>query len=297
MPATRSRTENWKQSLREIHDRRGALEITLPHRIEHTPSGPVASDQPGANLIWRVRIVGMTDDEIIVEEPMALGRSMPITRGAKLVGIIAIGQNRWMFETECLGTVESASNGYMPVRALRLRMPTGVERCQRRNFYRISTVGLSLPKVDCRKLLDLSSAAIAEAANRVAIHDLEEATISGLRLAPADPVLPEAGPPVGAVMVNVGGGGVGLMFEPDCSGTLEAEKPMFFQVDLRPHIPAPLCVTGRIKHTHIDSAQRVYAGIAFEFGHDPQHQKFIVDQLCRYVSMVQKEQFDQRQAA
>lgn len=295
MPATRSRTENWRQSLREIHERHGSLEITLPHVIEKDGGAAVATDQgAGKHLIWRVRIVGLNDEEIFVEEPSAMGQTIPIAPGVRLVAIIAIGQNRWMFETENLGAARVALNDSRATRALRLRMPGHVERCQRRNFYRISTVGLDLPRVECRTLLDLPSAAVAEAANRIRIHELQDADITGLPTAPAqgpgETMLPEAGPAIPALLINIGGGGAGLLFEPTERGSVEGEKPLFLRINLQPHIPEPIAVTGRIRHTHIDSAQRLYAGVAFEFGHDPSHQKFIVDQLCRYVEMVQREQ-------
>ncbi|HVZ94513.1 MAG TPA: hypothetical protein VG797_08380 [Phycisphaerales bacterium] len=294
MPAIRSRTENWRQSLREIHERNGALEITLPHHVQRTPDGGgTVGDNPvgGGNLIWRVRIVGLSDTEILVEQPMALGQTIPIAAGVKLVAIIVIGQNRWMFETTNLGMTTAGLNGRRTVGALRLQMPDTVERCQRRNFYRISTIGLALPKVECHPLLDLPSAAVAETANRVHIHDLQDSHITGAAMSPEhDTVMPEVGPAFHATLVNIGGGGVGLVIADSEKAPVEAEKPIFMRIDLMPQIPAPVAVTGRIKHLHIDSMRKRYAGVAFEFGHNPSHQKFVVDQICRYVAMVQREQ-------
>lgn len=288
MPATRSRTENWQQSLREIHARGGALEVTLPHLP--MGDGPDTGDGGAKNLIWRVRILGLSDDEILVEEPMALGRVIPFQPGSILVGIIAVGQNRWMFQTVNLGRVTVAGQSPRPAGALRLRMPETVERCQRRNFYRISTVGLNLPGVECHTLLNLGSVAEAESANRARVlacfQQAEEPSHRERILQPE--VLPEVGPPVGGLLMNIGGGGVGLIFEAGVGSALDHAKPIFMKIDLRPTIPHPVVAAGRIRHTHIDSAQRLYAGVSFEFAHGVAHQQFIVDQLCRYASCQQQ---------
>lgn len=298
MPANRSRTENWRQSLASLYERGGALEITLPGFAHCTPQhAPAPANRPAAtHLIWRVRILGLTNDEILVEPPATLGHIIPIEMGMALVGVIVIGQNRWMFETTCLGGATASGPGGRASAAIRLRMPTDVERCQRRNFYRISTVELNLPKVECFQLLDPQTAAIAEAACRVEVREL----IAGGTSAPAQqrpPVLPDVGPKFPATLMNIGGGGAGLLLEAADRLRLDSSHLYWLRLDMTPWSPAPLCVTARLKHTHIDSAQRLYAGMAFEFGFSPDHEAFIVEQLCRCVSEMQRTQREQRRAA
>ena len=53
-------------------------------------------------------------------------------------------------------------------------------------------------------------------------------------------------------------------------------------------------MVAKLAHTRIDSEQRVYAGFAFEFDHNPSYRKFVVDTLCRYSMLIQKEQFESR---
>lgn len=294
MPATRSRTENWKQTLQGVFERGGAIEIALPRHagIEHSGEGNANPD-----LIWRVRILGLSDAEIIIEQPSTLGQPIRFQDGIKLVAILAIGQNRWMFHTENLGRAPASLAGGRNISALRLRMPITVERCQRRNFYRISTVGLSLPIVDAYTLLDQDSAILAEATNRREILDRLEG-----RPSPhppeeyAGPVLPQVGPRIAALLVNIGGGGAGLLFDATDRGSIEGGNAFWLRVALTPHVPVPLCVSARLKHTHIDSAQRLYAGMSFEFGHHVQHQKFVVDQLLRYVAQLQRDQLARDQS-
>lgn len=292
MPAARSRTENWRRSLQNIFERNGALEITLPQ----AGAGAGAGDETEgtSSLIWRVRIIGLTDTEIQIEEPTALGQTIELRQGLELVGIIAVGQNRWMFRTTNLGKAKIPINAYRIVTGLRLAMPTDVERCQRRNFYRVSTIGLDLPQVECYPLLDPGTAALAEAANRVAINDALENLAAG-GPGPKRPeiephILPQVGPKFMGSLMNVGGGGVGLLVNNDDKPSLESQKLFWLRISLMPHVPLPIGITARLRHTHIDSAQRMYAGMAFEFGFDPHHQKFVVDQLCRYVAMVQRDQ-------
>lgn len=287
MPATRSRTANWHHSLQQLHERNGALEISLPAFAD------AGSGAQGSSLIWRVRILELSDNEILVELPCALGQEIRLQEGIELVGIVAIGQNRWMFRTVTLGLTQYQLNGQRGINAMRLRMPARVERCQRRQFYRVSTVGLTLPSVDCYPLLDPLSAVVAEAANRVEIERMIEHNIVGRigHAAPPDPdALPQVGPRAGSILVNIGGGGVGLLLEPENRPMIDSHRLYWLRVDLTPQIPAPLCVTARLRHTHIDSAQRIYAGMAFDFGHSPEHQDFVVDQICRYAMLLQREQ-------
>lgn len=289
MPATRSRTENWRQCLQGVYERGGALEIALPHHADAASGGNPS--QAAANLIWRVKVLGINDNEIIVEQPTALGHTIPISVGVDLVGILTIGQNRWMFRTSNVGTASVPGGMGRSMPAYRLRMPEHVERCQRRNFYRVSTVGLTLPRVECYPLLNPQSAPVAEAANRCQILDLLDAPLIGCPIEPAhQPMMPDVGPTFHATLVNIGGGGVGLLIDPDDRPSLDAGDLLWLRVSLMPHIPAPLAVTARVKHTHIDSSQRTYAGLAFEFGWHPEHSAFVVDQLCRYVAQLQREQ-------
>lgn len=290
MPATRSRNENWRQSLQQILERNGSLEVTLPRYIDGDPEG--GETPPAQNVIWRVRLLAMNDAELVVEEPMALGHTFHLEDGVELVAIIAIGQNRWMFRTQNLGHTSVSLNGRVKIGGLRLRMPVDVERCQRRNFYRVSTVGLTLARVECHPVIDPATVEVAEAASRVQIEDAGHSSVAGRigKISPDPVAMPAVGPMVPATMMNIGGGGVGLIFEPEDRMSLESNRLYWLRLHLQPHIPAPLCVAARVRHTHIDSTQRLYAGLMFEFGSNNAHQKFVVDQLCRYVAQVQREQ-------
>ena len=294
MPASRSRTANWRTSLEQIHERNGALEITLPRYVEgENIVGDSETGEGTANLVWRVRIMELSDESIVVEEPMALGEIVPLTPGVELVGIIVVGQNRWMFRTTHQGFKDIESGSHRAFKGIDLKMPEHVERCQRRNFYRVSTETVLLPKVECHPLLDPQTALVAEAANRIEVLEAQDADIAGS--APTKKItdtdrLPEVGPCCNARLMNVGGGGVGLLVEPGERTAFDRHKIYWLRIDLSPHLAAPIGVVARLRHTHIDSEQRLYAGMCFEFSGESKHHEFVVDQLCRYVAQVQREQ-------
>ncbi len=294
MPATRSRTDNWRRSLEQILERNGALEITLP-RLFDGGGGSGQQDGVWRNLVWRVRILSLSDTEIVVEQPTAMGEPINLRDGVDLVAVMPIGQNRWMFHTRVVGTTRVAlAGGRQTTTAVRLVMPTTVERCQRRSFYRISTVGLLMPTVVCRPLLDIGTAEAAEVANRTRIQMLAEGGLAGAVRAGERALRPEAGPEFQASLVNIGGGGAGQMVEPEEAGGLRAHRHFWLEVSLEPHVPAPIGVLGRLAHTHVDSSQKVYAGLAFEFAGGAAHKTFVTELLCRYVNDLQREQLRRR---
>ena len=281
MPANRSRTERWRDSLQNIYERGGGLEFAIKHE----------QDDAIKDLVWRVRILDLSDDEIIVEQPGAMGQSFRIDQGIELVGVMSVGQNRWMFSSTVIGkAINETRAGHFP--ALRLAMPDKVVRCMRRQSERTSIAHLNLPRVECWKLLDPLSAVPIEVDNRVQIEQL---TRSGGTVTPSDDqmALPSVGPKFEARLANLGGGGVGLVVDKEHRGGIDSGKIFWLRMDLRPTIPAPIVLTAKLAHAHIDSQQNTYAGMAFEFGINNQHKDFVIKQISRYLGSMQP----QRKAA
>lgn len=277
MPASRSRTDRWKDSLWRIYERGGGLEFTIER--------PEDNSAEAKDLIWRVHVLDLSEKEIIVEQPGAMGVPFQIQDGTPLIGILAVGQNKWMFHTTVLGhTRVKTRNGEVP--ALRVQMPEKVERCLRRNFDRISTAQVSMPDVECWRLMNPQSAVPFEVSNQVQINDLIES--GGTAEATDDPeALPEVGPKFRAVLSNVGGGGVGLIVDKEHRAYIDSGKVFWMRLDLRPTVPAPLVLTARLAHTHIDSQQNTYAGFAFDFAMNPRHKSFVVGQIAQYIKSMQ----------
>jgi hypothetical protein len=286
VPAHRSRTEHWRDCLKQIHERGGAIEIT----VDRGQSVEEAAADNGADLVWRCRIVSLTDSTIVVEPPAAFGATLTLQPGVKLIGGMTIGQNRWMFHTSTMGYAKNASSFSIDA-PLVLQMPETVERCSRRSFFRISTANLNLASVQCWPLLDPSTVAAAEAANRAEINDLLAARSAAQPSAdPERILLPEVGPMFKASLLNLSGGGLGLMLNHSDSGALSSRPYLWMRVDVRPGVPAPIAMTARVAHTHVDSAQNLYAGMAFDFSHNPTHKPFVIDMMARYIDQLQKQQ-------
>lgn len=277
--------------MQRIAERGGALEISLPRR-RRDASGH-SGHAPGADVIWRVRLLEFNDEEILVERPSAMGAAIPLQDGVELVGVMTLGQNRWMFHTRLLGDA-GRIGGPRGGEAIRLQTPEGVERCTRRAFYRISTAGLVLPEVELRPLLSESSATPAEIALRERMEEMLRSEVAGFVGDEEPLVMPEVGPASKAKLLNVGGGGVGVMLTGEDAKGLESHRRQWMLIHLSPQLPAALGVVAKLAHTRIDSEQRVYAGFAFEFDHNPAHRKFVVDTLCRYSMLIQREQFESR---
>jgi len=261
MPASRSRTLRWKDSLQKIRDRGGAIEISVD----------LPAAEGGSHLIWRVRVLEITPDRILVEQPMALGRDLSIRSGLEMVCGITVGQNRWMFRTQSVAT-----DG----RTLALAMPERVDRCQRRDFFRVGTASLALAPADCWPLLDPMSAVSAEVAGQAMVAE------GGGCDAEAPILLPEVGPKFKARLVNIGGGGAGIILGREDASAIDRARLLWVRLDLTPQLSAPIGIAARVAHTHLDSCQNLYAGLAFEFAHHPSYRQFVVDQICRYVELV-----------
>jgi c-di-GMP-binding flagellar brake protein YcgR len=280
MPASRSRTERWRDSLQQIQDRNGGMEFTIarPGLDPHSTAG---------DLLWRVRIVKQNDAELVLEAPTAMGSTIHLNADVEVVCIFSVGQNRWMFKSKTLGMTTSAGPGRQLMPAVRIAMPTDVERCQRRAYMRVSTAEVRPITVECFPLIDPASAVEAERASRDAI----------LNAGRESSAMPNVGPSFTATLVNIGGGGVGLMVPRDQSRGVDRSKFIWTRLDLRPELAAPLAVTGRIVHTHLNHEQDVYLGVSFEFAFHAAHRPFVGEVLVKYAEGLANQQFANRKAA
>lgn len=281
MPANRSRTERWRDVLHQIYERGGGLEFTVDRGQpldENTGAAP-------SDIVWRVRILHLDDGFITVEPPAAVGRSMNFDLGTPIVVVMAVGQNRWMFRSSIVAAASQRSSRGTLERVLKLAMPTQVERCARRNFYRVSTAEIHLPSVTVWPVRSAESAIPAEVANAAQVRQAQRA--GAVMSAEAfSLVLPEVGTPFQAKLMNVGGGGIGLIVSKEHASNLEQSRLFWLRVELGDAVGAPMGITARLAHTHIDSEHNTYAGMAFEFSHHTAHREFVVEQFTRYVERV-----------
>ncbi|MBC8201993.1 MAG: flagellar brake protein [Planctomycetes bacterium] len=277
MPAHRSRTTGWRRCLQQLVDHKGSLQVAL------APHGPTGSD-----FIWRAKLISLSDNEILVEMPTAAGEPLPLQEGVLLRGIIAIGQNRWMFRTKCLGSIGTTSNNRDGV-GLRLQMPTSVERCQRRRDYRISTDSLSLPELSVWPLLNPKSVVLPERMCQLRIERHLECDSQSDKLEQKQ-VMPDIGPAFHATLVNIGGGGVGLQVPTNEASGLGRHRLHWLRLPLPGSDAPPLCVTTKLMHWHLEAGNTTYLGMMFDFSFNPSHKRFVTQQITRVVAIQQREQ-------
>lgn len=278
MPANRSRTENWRQSLQQIVERNGALELAV------RPPMSEGAGTPGPDIVWRVRLLKVSEQEILVAPPAAAGQQVRLPEHTPLIASFVIGQNRWAFRTTVICEAAAPARSAEPF-AIALATPANVERCPRRLNERYATTGFNLPEVRCWPILDPSTIAAAESASRANLSRLwTNAPSTLVAETPSTPITPEVGPSVTARLQNISGGGVGLLVTPDAASVLDRHAFIWAELSLPPYIPAPLCVTVRRVHTHLESTHMVYLGCALDFTWSPQSQRFVADLFNRYLS-------------
>lgn len=266
----------------QVRDRAGPIEISI-------------ADDEAKSLVWRVRLLDVDNDSMLVEQPSTLRRKVPIEPGTPLIGALAIGQNRWMFHTRVSGLETKVIAG-RTVDVLRLDPPLTMERCQRRSFFRISTASLQLPSVGCWSLNDPAAAVPIEVATRAAILEgtgVDPDSIMDLNAL----AMPKVGIGADAVLLNLGGGGACLRLPHDEAAVLDRPGAFLLRVDLTPSVPLPLPITARLAHTKVDSSQNVHAGFAFDFSLHREYEAFIAEQVCRYVAGLQQPRPGTSQAA
>ncbi|MGD1916498.1 MAG: hypothetical protein ACFCBV_09965 [Phycisphaerales bacterium] len=274
MNTNRSRTERWRECLQQIRDRGGSLEVSVD--VDE------ASSNGATNLVWRVRLQAIDDERLVLEQPVALGQTMRLEPGLRLVVSMSIGQNRWMFRTLSIEPSAGDMRGLLHISA-----PTMVERCQRRNFFRATTAGFNLPLVQGWQLTDPETAVAAEVASRIPFEEAEQGespSAQGLE-APIS-LMPEVAGAFQGQLVNVGGGGAGLIVPPASRPGFDSSGRYWLRLALGADMPGPLAMSARCVHQHLDSSQNLHLGFAFDFSLHPEHRDFIVRQITRYVDKI-----------
>ena len=85
---------------------------------------------------------------------------------------------------------------------------------------------------------------------------------------------------------------MGLRVEHEAAQNLNRHRVFWIQVPLAPDLEMPLLVTGKVVHTHIDSMHRTYAGVAFDFTFNHEHQTVVAEQIQTYIERVQLSQIE-----
>ncbi|MBX9737671.1 MAG: flagellar brake protein [Phycisphaerales bacterium] len=291
MPAHRSRTENWRQCLEQIAERTGAIELAVRTlgAAGGAGGGPGGNAQSnGPDIVWRVKLLDVGARELLVTSPAAAGQRVELAPQQMLTASYVIGQNRWAFATTVLGDRPAPARSMDGV-AIALSLPTSVNRCPRRSSERLAISGFNLPEVECWPVLDPTTIAAAESANRAMLTRVwtkpDAPCASGDRA--IEHVMPEVGPRVTARLVNISGGGVGLSMTPESHSAIDRHAFTFVRMRLAPHVPAPLCMTVRRAHSKLESDGLIHVGCALDYTWSPEGQRFIAELFARYMTCIQ----------
>ena len=266
--------------MQQVFERGGTLEIAVarPGAIDAPTVDPLET-AGSADLVWRLKIVALDDESLLVEAPVALGTTMPIADGVPLIGAITIGQNRWKFRSRKVS--DERPEGARAL-CMRLELPEKVERCLRR-FVRMEARSPATGSVRLWPLLDPKTVVASERANEAAFH----AVVEGKEPPTPAGAMPTVGPGFTATLMNIGGGGVGLRVESADSGAFAHHRIFWVEVPLGPGQLIPIVATGKVVHTHLDSSHRTYVGVSFDFTFNLAHQAIVVEQIHRAMKSVQ----------
>lgn len=268
MGPNRQKTQRWQDTLEQVLRGGGAIEISIDG------SGEEAMLH---DLVWRVRLLELNEAGMLVAQPAAARRTIDLSPGCPLVGAMTVGQNRWMFHTQVSGSEERAGR-----RALWLAMPEKVERCRRRAFHRISTAELHLPGVTLWPLRERASAVPIEIASRHAEASNDAAGSSTL-------MMPDVGPEFPGQLLNIGGGGMGVIVSAEHASALHQSTLFWVQIPLGEGDPHPLVLSARLSHVRMDNMRDAHAGFAFEFSLDPGHEAYVGERILEYAGRRQRE--------
>lgn len=269
--------------MQQVFERGGTLEVAVarPGAIDAPTVDPLES-AGSADLVWRLKIVALDEESMLVEAPVALGSTMQIMDGIPLVGAITIGQNRWKFHSRKIS--DERPEGARGL-CLRMELPERVERCLRR-FVRVEAGAAPAGSVKIWPLLDPKTVVAAEQESEAAFRADAPAT-AGTPPPPRVGVMPTVGPGFTATLMNIGGGGVGLRVEAVEAGAFAHHRIFWLEIPLGGEQRVPLVATGKVVHTHLDSSQRTYVGISFDFTFNLAHQAVVIEQIHRAMQGAQ----------
>ncbi|MBM4112635.1 MAG: flagellar brake protein [Phycisphaerae bacterium] len=277
MPASRSRATHWRRTLQQIQERDGALELAL------APDAPTDGPRTG-DLVWRAKLLAVGTQDLIVEAPRTLGHEVRFPPGTELVVAAVVGQNRWMFRTTV--RVERRGVGGGLPGTLIFSLPDSIERCSRRHG-RYDARGLELPEVQCWPLLDPSS--VVPATRACADLWARFRAREPIDASTLDSLLPTVGPRFGATLMNIGGGGLGVRVAPADAPVLFRHPILWLRIELGEATPVPMLTTAKVVHTHIDSEQMTYAGLAFDFSFHPRGLSVAAEQILHAIEWRQRQ--------
>lgn len=242
----------WEETLKELNQRDGALELS---GLSHDPA-------QGVPPVFRVRLLAFGPGGLIVDRPGHAEEAHYFQPQAVVRLLAVIGQNRWELITTVDSRVKFRMNETTVVPALKLAPPHEVQSVQRREYFRVSTAGVELPGVHLKPLLGAIDPAF---------------------VGPSPAV-----PPFKARLLNIGGGGLGAECPQGPSKLIHYASRFNCTLDL-PSLSKPLVVPATLVHLAPQPQGTCYLGLRFDPQGQVQANQ-CTDQVCQFTTWLQRQQ-------
>ena len=273
----------WTQLAADTALRNGTIEIRIDPAYHD-----VVEERRG--LLYRVRLLAIENDHWIIERPFSLQGKPSVQAGMKLIGILGTAASRWSFCTDARSAGLYQLNSESKVPVMHLTLPSHVQSAQRRAYYRVAMLGEQKARARVWPLLDVESARFAELANST-LHKSNGRSDSTIAAHPT------VGTGCEGWVLDFSAGGLAIGIDQDLRLPLKQYETFWIEMSL-PTLKWPLCTTARLVRTFDESSEMSRLAYEFSFEHNPTHEKFVLDTLCRVAAAEQRRQIQRsRQTA
>ncbi|QNN22128.1 hypothetical protein HED60_07535 [Planctomycetales bacterium ZRK34] len=279
--------------MHDLSQRDGVIELSLRRDPTQFAAQKVTRQSDGSFQLsdahsWKVRVFAVEPDGIVVERPWSITQDVRFHAGMLLDGLMVDGLRRWTFTCRIQEVFRHALNERKQVICLRLSRPGDVQDGQRRNYFRVETVGAALPSAHLWHLLDHDGCAEYEhycrLRHRASPEERDEI------IEPPSPCLGDDFP---TKLMDVSAGGLGVLVKREMDWLLPT-APLLWTKIVLPDIEEPLFAVSRLAHWREESDVYFRLGLCFNFDHNPSYRSFFVDQLCRFSAEFQRQQLQRK---
>lgn len=252
--------QSWIHAMHQLADRNGVVELTpLTKRGERL-----------SELTVRSRILAADDEGAVVTEAPAIEPQR--WTQVRAVQILAVNHTHRLTAASRLEKWRPFSlNARTSVEAVQLGAPLAVRSAQRRQHFRVNTVAVPVSAVRIQAI-DPAGAAADQAVSSQMLH---------------------------ARMMNLSGGGMGVLIDPDDPNAKLLLKGRDYQCSFTlPDDPATIMVQAHLVHYLKRRDKRIYLGMSFQFlGQTPCEADRTQDRIIRFTTELQRLQLQRQRGA
>lgn len=284
LSASNKPESQWEQLVSELEAYNRCVEIGLPCAYEADAQGMVEDASELMSKVWKVRLLKVHHGQWTVERPPIAGRHTGgLIPGVTLIGLAVKDAARWSFRTSILRSELHELNARRRVPALRLSPPRDIGTAQRRQFFRVSTVGASLT-ANLWPLQDVESCIAVEDMTQLRLLD-EPLAAGVLTMQP-----PQLGAGFHAGLVDISAGGAAVLVPREQAKVFE-RYGLFWMEMMLPTNHYPLVVAATPVHVRREAGAGMYnVGLRFYHEHNQPYERFVQENICHYAAWEQRRQ-------